>query len=334
MSVPIIICDDSSFARKQVARALPKGWNVDITYATNGQEGVEAIAAGKGDVLFLDLTMPVMDGFEVLEYIRAHDLPTLPIVISGDIQPDSYTRVMELGAVAFVKKPVDAEALCKTLDDYGVLDILTATEPTSATVEMDTSVDFYDWCQEISNVSMGRAAELLAKVIDDTVLISIPKVNELESSELDMMLQATISGGVYAVNQGFIGRGIAGETMIIFDQQDINQIAQLMGHTSDDDQESSFELLMDVSNILVGAFLKGIANQLDIDLSQGLPEIYDHENNHTRTSNNETATKKTLAIELSYTLGKEKINCDQLVLFTEASQKKLNQIISYAMGDI
>ena len=73
MPTPIVICDDSSFARKQIARSLPSGWNVDITYATNGREGIDAIREGKGDVLFLDLTMPDMDGFAVLEYIRVND---------------------------------------------------------------------------------------------------------------------------------------------------------------------------------------------------------------------------------------------------------------------
>lgn len=339
MSVPIIICDDSSFARKQVARALPQGWDVDITYATNGREGVEAIAAGKGDVLFLDLTMPEMDGFDVLDYIRANDLPTLPIVISGDIQPDSYSRVMQLGAVAFVKKPVNAEELCKILDDYGVLDVLTGEDaaPTAAPVPIasDDSFDFYDWCQEISNIAMGRAADLLSKVIDDTVLLSIPKVNKLESTDLDMMLRATTKGsGVFAINQGFIGRGVAGETMIIFEQQDIEKVALLMGHKSEVNDRITYEVLMDIANILVGAFLKGIADQLDINLSHGHPEIYNHEGDDKAAILSAGNGNNFLAIELSYTLGADEINCDQLVVFTQSSHKELKQRIEYAMGAI
>mgnify|MGYP002639271990 FL=1 len=103
MSIPIIICDDSSFARKQMARALPKGWDVEITFATNGLEGVEAVRAGKGDIMFLDLTMPVLDGYGALEIIRQEDLPTMVIVVSGDVQKDAYKRVMSLGAIDFIK---------------------------------------------------------------------------------------------------------------------------------------------------------------------------------------------------------------------------------------
>ncbi len=108
-------------ARKQVARSLPEGWEVDITYATNGLEALVAIREGKAEMMFLDLTMPEMDGFEVLENIRKQDLNTVVIVISGDIQPVARERVMALGALDFIKKPVSPEKLMSTLEKFGLL---------------------------------------------------------------------------------------------------------------------------------------------------------------------------------------------------------------------
>ncbi|HFQ92253.1 MAG TPA: response regulator, partial [Chromatiales bacterium] len=55
MPTPILICDDSSLARKQMARSLPTAWDVEISYASNGREALEELRAGKGHVLFLDL---------------------------------------------------------------------------------------------------------------------------------------------------------------------------------------------------------------------------------------------------------------------------------------
>ncbi len=121
MSTPIIICDDSSFARKQVARALPADWETDITFSANGEEALAAIREGKGDILFLDLTMPVMDGYAVLETIKQEDLPTVVIVISGDIQPEALERVHKLGAMEFIKKPVDPKTIERVLVKYGLL---------------------------------------------------------------------------------------------------------------------------------------------------------------------------------------------------------------------
>ena len=87
MGLPVVICDDSSFARKQMNRALPESWDVDITFASHGEEAISAIRAGKGEVMFLDLTMPILDGYGVLEIIKNEDLPSMVIEVSGDIQP-------------------------------------------------------------------------------------------------------------------------------------------------------------------------------------------------------------------------------------------------------
>ncbi|MDO3388801.1 response regulator [Gilvimarinus sp. SDUM040013] len=121
MSTPLLICDDSKMARNQVARALPPGWDVDITFATNGKEAVEAIRAGKGEMVFLDLTMPEMDGYEVLEAIQKESLKSVVIVISGDIQPSAHERVTGLGAIDFIRKPVNADKLQDTLRRFGLI---------------------------------------------------------------------------------------------------------------------------------------------------------------------------------------------------------------------
>lgn len=120
MPTPVLICDDSSFARKQVQRSLPPGWDVEVHAAGDGEQALAAIREGRGEVVFLDLTMPVLDGYRVLETVRAEDLSCLVIVISGDIQPQALERVKKLGALEFIKKPVDADSLRQVLADYGI----------------------------------------------------------------------------------------------------------------------------------------------------------------------------------------------------------------------
>lgn len=121
MAIPLLICDDSNMARKQMARALPESWDTDITFAANGVEALKAIRAGRGEIVFLDLTMPEMDGFAVLETIRKEDLPTVVIVVSGDIQPIAQARVAQLGALCFIHKPVDKDELQQMLQTFGLL---------------------------------------------------------------------------------------------------------------------------------------------------------------------------------------------------------------------
>jgi len=94
---------------------------VDVTYATNGREALEAIRAGKGEMMFLDLTMPEVDGYGVLETIKKESLKSVVIVISGDIQPVARERVLGLGALEFIKKPINKEKLVGTLESFGLL---------------------------------------------------------------------------------------------------------------------------------------------------------------------------------------------------------------------
>ena len=122
MPSQVIICDDSSFARKQVFRALPAGFQTQVLYAENGQEALEIIRSGQADLMFLDLTMPILDGFGVLEVVRKEDLNCMIIVVSGDIQPAAKDRVMKLGALGFIKKPVRADDILRILTSFGLIE--------------------------------------------------------------------------------------------------------------------------------------------------------------------------------------------------------------------
>lgn len=328
MSIPVVICDDSGFARKQLARALPSGWDVSVTFAAGGREALEAIRAGKGDVLFLDLTMPEMDGFAVLEAIRREDLPTLVIVVSGDIQPESQKRVQALGAVAFLKKPVDPQPLSQVLDEYGVLGVLTGV---AAPVE--ARVEFADWCQEIANVAMGRAADLLAKATAETIELSIPKVNTLTGGELAMLIAGLTDEGNHAsISQGFIGSGIAGEMLFAFYDTDAAALARLVSYQACDALPSEAELLLDITNVLAGAFLKGWSDLLDVKFSLGQPYLWVDQGPRQPLLDKAMISRRLLTIEIGYTLGNERVRCDQLLLITEGSIAALQDRAQMAMG--
>ena len=349
MTTSLIICDDSNLARKQLAKSLPTNFDMDIHFACNGLEAVDALRNGIGEMMFLDLNMPEMDGYQVLQAIRDEDLNCLVIVVSGDIQPEARARVKDLGALEFIKKPIDIDILESILLDYGLIDEIisapvhtastssvssTSTELSSSIDGMDFHVGFRDCYQEIANIAMGQAADLLARVLGVFVTLPVPNVNIIEVSELHMALSLAENEQASAVCQGFIGRGIAGEAIIIFNDSGIENIASLMNFTGDIDDMIERELVMDVANILIGTCLKGIGTQLNINFSQGHPLILGQ---HRRVSNmihtNSKRWKKMLAIEINYTISNGDINCDLLLLFTEDSIERLNEQISYMVDD-
>ncbi|PCJ47521.1 MAG: response regulator [Gammaproteobacteria bacterium] len=351
MPASLIICDDSNLARKQLARSLPDNFDMEIHFAANGIEAVDALRKGLGDIMFLDLNMPEMDGYEVLQAIRDEDLNSMVIVVSGDIQPEARKRVKALGAVEFIKKPIDIERLQEVMLDYGLVDEIikqpaqskatskpkqkSATKQiSSALQDKNFHVNFLDCYQEITNVGMGQAADLLAKMLGVFVSLPVPNVNIIEVSEIHMALTLADDEKASAVCQGFIGRGIAGEAILIFNDAGIECIAKLMDHKGEIDDCIERELVMDISNILIGACLNGIGKQLNINFSQGHPLILGQ---HKRVSSmikaNTNRWKKTLAIEVNYTISNADITCDLLLLFTEDSLETLNSLVSYLLDD-
>lgn len=103
--IPLLVCDDSAMARKQLIRALPADWPVSITQAAHGEEALAAIRQGLGPIMLLDLTMPVLDGYQTLAALQAEGLQSQVIVVSGDVQDEAVRRVRELGALDFLKNP-------------------------------------------------------------------------------------------------------------------------------------------------------------------------------------------------------------------------------------
>lgn len=120
MSVALLIVDDSGFSRKAMLKSLPEAWDVTITQAANGAEALEALRKGLGEVVLLDLTMPVLDGFGVLESMLEEGLEAKVVVVSADIQSKAKLRVISLGALAFLEKPFNKESLAAVLADCGI----------------------------------------------------------------------------------------------------------------------------------------------------------------------------------------------------------------------
>lgn len=339
MTTRVLICDDSSLARKQMARALPKNWNAEVTFAFDGRNALEKLRAGAGELLFLDLNMPEMDGYEVLDAIRKEDLPVLTIVVSGDIQPEARARVRKLGAIEFIKKPTDTGLVLKLLQDYGFLrpeDLVeeheqSAASDTTNTTSTSAPISLNDYLQEIANVAMGRSSDLLARLLRVFVKQPIPRVEMIARSELSMAISAAQADSNYsAVCQGFTGAGIAGEALLLFADASFNDMAELLHYEDMDTESIQVEVLMDMSSILFGAFLKGIGDQLDLKLGLGHPTVLgQHRQIGDLLEHHSTRHEKLLCIEISYELEDREISCDMLVLLTEDSVPFLEQRLQY-----
>ncbi len=112
----ILIADDSWLSRQMIEKILKESGHESIQ-AKDGVEALEKIAQQPPDCLLLDLLMPEMDGFAVLEELKKQDLTLPVIVLSADIQDTSRAQCFELGATSFANKPPKAEELNQLIDE-------------------------------------------------------------------------------------------------------------------------------------------------------------------------------------------------------------------------
>ncbi len=112
----ILVVDDSPIARRMLIKSLNALGSYEITEARDGQEGIEKFKTASPDVTFLDLTMPVLDGYEALIKIKEINTKAIVIVVTADIQPKSIGTVMGNGAFSVIKKPAPLETVKNILE--------------------------------------------------------------------------------------------------------------------------------------------------------------------------------------------------------------------------
>jgi two-component system chemotaxis response regulator CheY len=111
----VLIVDDSPIARKMLKSCLPKDRGYEYFEAGDGKEGLEKYREIRPDVTFMDLTMPVMTGYESIEEIVKYDSNALIIVVTADIQMNAIKKVLDMGAYMVLRKPLKREDLVAAL---------------------------------------------------------------------------------------------------------------------------------------------------------------------------------------------------------------------------
>lgn len=361
MSFPILICDDSALARKQLARSLPTSLNADVHFAIHGLDALAQLQQREFRLMFLDLTMPELDGFATLEKMRELAIAVPVVVVSGDIQPKAHERVLALGAKAFIQKPLAPDALRTVLKTWGpsaesvvqALSVpsrsssvaLTSSEPNIESVRDPVPVrdpiaalvlkrrDIY---REVANVAIGRAADTLARHFDVFVNLPLPNVNIFEVSELHMTLRDLADNDrVSGVCQGFSGEGIAGEALVLLSDSSVADLNRLMKTQAGGEEIQGSELLLDVANILVGSFLNGLGEQAEVRFFQSPPVLLGQQLSiESVIQSTSGGFNKTMTFEVSYTIANTSIRCDMLFMFVDASLPLLDSKLAYLMEDL
>lgn len=138
----------------------------------------------------------------------------------------------------------------------------------------DFSEDHREALQEIANIGMGAAGDSLARALDTFVQLSIPRIRLVRADELANIIEEMVdlNTDVTAVRQAFFSHWL-GETITIFGQQDSHELGELLHYPADLDSNAETELFLDIANIISGACLNGIAENLAVELSFSPPTL-------------------------------------------------------------
>jgi len=112
-----LVADDSRLARRVLIKALLAHTDeTNIFQASNGLEALKMTLKEKPNVVFLDLTMPEMDGYTALPKLQDINPDIKVVVVSADVQEGAKEKVLSLGAKFHIAKPINPQKLEEVLE--------------------------------------------------------------------------------------------------------------------------------------------------------------------------------------------------------------------------
>ncbi len=113
----ILIIDDEPLFLSSVREGLTlRRGDLDVLGACHGQEALDILRSRPVDLVVTDLRMPVLDGFELLTILMRERRGTPVIIMTAFGTPELEDHVREMGAVAYVEKPIDLRTLNEMID--------------------------------------------------------------------------------------------------------------------------------------------------------------------------------------------------------------------------
>lgn len=112
--IRVLVVDDEPLARRGIRQLLDSETDFEIVgECKNGREAVSALEKLSPELIFLDIQMPLLDGFSFIEKVGAQNLPEIVFVTAYD---EYAIRAFEINALDYLLKPVDPERFQKTLE--------------------------------------------------------------------------------------------------------------------------------------------------------------------------------------------------------------------------
>lgn len=175
MTLRAVIVDDEPLARDLLDALLAEHQDIQVVAkCQNGREAISYLQSTAADLLFLDVQMPNIDGFDVLEKVGLQHLP--PTVFVTAYQ-EHAVRAFDVHAVDYLTKPVDAERLTTALKRV--------REKIAAKIALLTQEQFTAMLSGLRNSEQPRSypSRFLVKDGEKEILLPVEKVDWVEAAQ-------------------------------------------------------------------------------------------------------------------------------------------------------
>ncbi|WP_308584349.1 chemotaxis protein CheC [uncultured Pseudomonas sp.] len=177
--------------------------------------------------------------------------------------------------------------------------------------------DQRDALQELMNIAMGQAAERLALLTNTMVTLSVPFIHPLIREQNHLLIPDHLrQSSMVVTRQSFLGE-LRGEVFVCFGAMGADKLAELLGY-NDRDPAQQEELMLDVTNILSGACISGLAKQVAIQVSYDAPSILVHrEESGNALDELDLNEHLAMVLEIRFEVQAHQFSCDLLICITE-----------------
>jgi chemotaxis protein CheC len=182
-----------------------------------------------------------------------------------------------------------------------------------------------DALREIVNVAIGRAGSALARMLDRFVRLPVPRLRLVDTASVASTIRELIGPfePLCAVRQAFYGRA-SGEVVVLFDDRTFHEISELLGGG---DAVSEEEQLLDVSNILAGVCVEGVAEQLGCVVSYSPPSIMVKHGCIDDVLRHDAAWQSALLVEVGFRLDGRAFTSHVLAFWPDAALAEIRRAI-------
>ncbi len=199
--------------------------------------------------------------------------------------------------------------------------------------------DQRDALQEVTNIGMGQAGAALAALLDTFVVLSIPRIQFVQVTELGKALRTMVTENVEitAVRQSFQS-DIRGEAIIIYGPDGCKQLWDLMGYeqiAAEGNISTERELLFEVANVLIGACVCSVFEQLGRSLSFSFPTLIGEKIPiDYLLQQNALSWSMALLVEVNFSLKDRQFTAHLVTLMAEDSIEQMKMALDHFVANL